>query len=91
MIRENARREIEGYGLMTAYISFYYPDAPHIIKPAGFIWQADDIFPHFPVLNRYLRWWSKNIAGRLESVIVTHSKMTSRFPLRVINGEYRLH
>ena len=42
-------KQLQGYGLLTAEISYYMPDHPALIQL--FIWQEYDVAPRFPVLH----------------------------------------
>ena len=44
-------KQLEGYGLLTAEISYYMPDHPDLIQL--FIWQEYDVAPRFPVLHDF--------------------------------------
>ena len=53
---------------VTADILYRLPDAPLIL--GQFIWQDDDIVPEFPVLKKFLRFWQRNLDGKLYRVTV---------------------
>ena len=44
--------QLEGYGLTTAEIHYYRPDAPSLLQL--FVWQEYDLAPDFPVLFDFL-------------------------------------
>ena len=62
---------IDGYRLTTAEILYRLPDYPHLLQ--SFIWQELDIAPRFPVLRRFLDFWSGSLEGRLYSVKVSQA------------------
>jgi uncharacterized protein Usg len=83
------RRQLEGYGLTTAQILYRLPDHPSLLQT--YVWQDYDLFPRFPVLNRFLTFWLEKLEGPLYSVTVAHSRLIKPAELRAIDGEFRLH
>ncbi len=65
--------QLKGYRLTTAEILYRLPDHPAVLQ--SFIWQNLDLAPRFPVLNRFLEFWEKNIEGRLHSVVVADTRL----------------
>lgn len=65
--------QLKGYRLTTAEILYHLPDHEGLLQT--FIWQDYDIAPRFPVLQRFLMFWEKNIEGRLHSVRVAHAPL----------------
>nr|WP_172637333.1 usg protein [Acidiphilium multivorum] len=61
-------RQLEGYRLTTAEILYHLPDHPGVLQ--SFVWQDLDIAPRYPVLYRFLDFWSRQIEGKLHSVRV---------------------
>ena len=61
-------RMLRNYRLTTVEILYHMPDHPHLLQ--SFVWQNYDIAPAFPVLNRFLDFWSHNLDGVLHSVRV---------------------
>jgi uncharacterized protein Usg len=61
-------KQLEGYRLTTAEILYHLPDHPALLQT--FIWQELDIAPRFPVLQKFLAFWERQIEGRLHSVRV---------------------
>jgi uncharacterized protein Usg len=58
--------------LTTAEILYHLPDYPELLQT--YIWQELDLMPKFPFLHQFLTFWTKNLDGKLHSVIVaTHS------------------
>jgi uncharacterized protein Usg len=55
------------------------------------VWQAYDVCPHFPELQRFLEFWQRSLEGILHSVTVAHSKLIKPAEIRAINGVFRLH
>jgi uncharacterized protein Usg len=83
------RKQLEGYGLTTAEILYRMPDHPAILQ--SYIWQEYDLFPHFPVLKKFLDFWTRTLEGPLFKVTVGHSRLIQPAELRALGGEFRLH
>ena len=83
------RRQLLGYGLSTAEISYYLPDYPSLIQV--FIWQHYDEAPHFPALNRFLDYWRRDIEAVLHSVRLAHSMMLGPREWRAHSGVITIH
>ena len=64
--------QLRDYRLTTAEIVYHLPDHPGLLQT--FIWQELDLAPRFPVLNRFLDFWTRNIEGRLHSVRVAQAE-----------------
>lgn len=77
------------YRLTTAEITYHLPDHPGLLQ--NFIWQELDLVPHFPVLRRFLRFWQRNLDGRLHSVTVAAATLIKPAEIRFADGEFRLH
>ena len=60
------QRQLQGYRLTTAEILYHLPDHPAVLQ--SFIWQELDLAPRYPVLHRFLDFWTREIEGRLHSV-----------------------
>ena len=61
-------KQLQSYRLTTAEILYHMPDHPTLLQT--FIWQELDIAPRFPVLCRFLDFWSRKLDGKLHSVRV---------------------
>ena len=86
---EGFRKQLEGYGLTTAQIYYHMPDHPSVVQE--FIWQEYDMFPKFPVLQKFLTFWEEKIEGPLHSVTVAHCRLIKPAEMRNIDGEFLLH
>lgn len=64
----NLALQMQDYRLTTAEILYHLPDHPSVLQ--SYIWQELDIAPKFPVLRKFLDFWSRNLDGRLHSVRV---------------------
>lgn len=72
--------QLQGYRLATAEILYHLPDHPRLLQT--YVWQDYDIAPRFPVLNRFLDFWTRQIEGRLHSVRVTGKEIISAAEMR---------
>lgn len=82
-------RTVEGYGLTTAQIIYRVPDNLKLLQE--FIWQEFDMFPEFPVLNKFLTFWEREIEGPLHSVTVAHARLIRPAELEMLDGSFRLN
>lgn len=60
--------QLRDYRLTTAEILYHMPDHPGLLQ--SYIWQDYDLAPHFPILRKFLDFWSHNLDGKLHSVAV---------------------
>ncbi len=88
-VSEGFRRQLEGYGLTTAQIVYRMPD--HLSVMQEFIWQEYDIFPKFPVLQKFLAFWEEKIEGPLHSVTVAHARLIKPAEIRNADDEFHLN
>ncbi len=89
MVSEDFKKQVEGYGLTTARILYRRPDHRWLLQT--FVWQAYDLFPQFPALQRFLAFWQNSLEGPLHSVTVAHSRLIHPAEIRPVDGEFRLH
>ena len=82
-------KQLEGYGLLTAEISYYMPDHPDLIQL--FIWQEYDVAPRFPVLHDFLDHWRREIEAALHSVRIGHQHLIGPAEWRAVDGVISLH
>ena len=73
------------YRLTTAEILYHFPDHPDLLQ--SFIWQEYDLAPRYPVLNKFLHYWSHNLDGRLHSVYVASQCIITPSDMRFYDGE----
>ena len=83
------RKQLEGYGLTTAEILYRMPDHPALLQ--SYLWQEYDLFPQFPVLKKFLDFWTHSLDGPLVKVTVGHSRLIKPAELKAIGAEFRLH
>lgn len=63
-------KQLRDYRLTTAEILYHLPDHPNLLQ--SFIWQEYDLAPEFPMLRRFLDFWTRNLDGKLHSVKVAN-------------------
>lgn len=83
------KKQLEGYGLTTAEILYRLPDHPAILQ--SYIWQEYDLFPDFPVLKKFLDFWTRTLEGPLFKVTIGHCRLIKPAELKAIGAEFRLH
>ena len=80
-------RQLQGYRLTTAEILYHLPDHPTVLQT--YIWQELDIAPEFPVLQKFLDFWTRELDGKLHSVRVGHVTLIG--PSRVSHTSHLMH
>ncbi len=88
-VSSDFQKQVEGYGLTTAHILYRRPDRRWLLQ--SYIWQAYDLFPQFPELQRFLAFWQEKLDGPLHSVQVAHRELIKPAELRAVGGVFRLH
>ncbi len=83
------RRQLDGYSLATAEITYRMPDARSLLQT--FIWQHYDLAPKFPELRKFLDFWARELDGPLHSVRVAHCALIKPAEFRVVDTEVVLH
>jgi uncharacterized protein Usg len=86
---EAIKLQLQGYRLATAEILYRMPDHRNVLQT--FVWQHYDIHPKFPVLRRFLDYWTENIEGPLHSVRVTRLALLTPSGYRSIDASYQVH
>ena len=76
--------QLEGYGLTTAEIHYYRPDAPSWLQ--SFVWQEYDLAPDFPVLLDFIDLWRREIEAALHSVRIVHGGLIGPREWRAVDG-----
>ncbi|ALC12363.1 usg protein [Sphingopyxis sp. 113P3] len=76
--------QLQGYGLTTAEIHYYRPDAPSLLQL--FVWQEYDVAPDFPELRRFLDHWRREIEAALHSIRVAHRNLIGPAEWRAVDG-----
>ena len=83
------RKQMEGYSLTTAEILYRMPDHPSLLQ--SYIWQDYDIFPEFPVLKKFLDFWTNPLEAPLFKVTVGHDRLIRPAELKAVGAEFKLH
>ncbi|HEV3178813.1 MAG TPA: usg protein [Stellaceae bacterium] len=89
MSNQNLYRQLNGYRLTTAEILYHLPDHPALLQ--SFVWQQLDMAPEYPVLHRFLDFWTRNIEGKLHSVKVAQAPLISPGRMRHAQVSLSLH
>ncbi len=82
------RYRLQPWRLTTAEITYHLPDYPDLLQ--SFIWQELDLIPEFPVLRRFLEFWSRSLEGRLHSIKVAAAELTKQPEFRYADGLFIL-
>lgn len=85
----NLHLQLRDYRLTTAEILYHMPDFPDVLQ--SFIWQQLDLAPEFPVLHKFLDFWTRNLDGKLHSVTVGHAGLITPGEVRGIRHSFALH
>ncbi|HXP75160.1 MAG TPA: Usg family protein [Stellaceae bacterium] len=85
----NLYRQLNGYRLTTAEILYHLPDHPALLQ--SFVWQQLDMAPEYPVLRKFLDFWTCNIEGKLHSVKVAQAPLLSPGRMRHAQVSLSLH
>lgn len=89
VMQDSLALRLEGYNLTTAEILYHLPDHPAVLQT--FVWQELDISPKFPVLHKFLDFWSHEIEGKLHSVRIAVRGIFMPAELKVYSHELRMH
>lgn len=89
MVSEDFIRQLAGYGLTTATILYRMPDHPDFLQ--SYVWQEYDLAPKFPVLHKFLDFWTRELQGPLHSVTVAHSRLIKPAEFQAVDGILTLH
>ena len=82
-------RQLRGYRMTTAEITYRMPDHHDLLQT--FVWQDLDMAPDFPVLKKFLDFWTTNLDGPIHSVMVASVQLVKPAELQVVGTELRLH
>jgi uncharacterized protein Usg len=81
--------QMKDYRLTTAEILYRLPDHPGLLQT--YIWQDLDIAPTYPVLNKFLAFWQRELDGPVHSVRVASAKLITPGEMRYSDKVFRLH
>src|ERR1700743_3392810 len=79
---------LKDYRLITAEIYYHMPDFPDLLQ--SYIWQDYDIAPRFPILYRFLNFWTRELDGKLHSVYIASQRLITPGELRHCDFETML-
>lgn len=82
-------KQLDDYRLTTAEILYHMPDHPDLLQ--SFIWQDYDMAPRYPVLQKFLTFWEREIEGKLHSVQVASKGIISAGELDMVNAEFAIN
>ncbi len=85
-VSEDFVRQLQGYGLTTAEITYYFPDRPLIVSPNTLTLQMEDVAPNFPILYAYIDFWHREIEAKLHSIRYRHRYLIGPSEWRGVNG-----
>lgn len=79
---QSRRLIFNDFRLVTAEILYHMPDHPHVLQ--SYLWQDYDELPRFPILGKFLRFWTRELDGPLHSVTVSAKNLIqpARFEAR---------
>jgi uncharacterized protein Usg len=77
------------YRLTTAEILYHMPDHPTLLQT--YLWQEYDLAPEFPELYKFLKFWERELDGKLHSVTVASKKLITPSQVRNSQGEFYIH
>lgn len=83
------RRQLDGYSLATAEIFYRMPDARDLIQT--YVWQDYDMAPQFPVLRKFLDFWTRELDGPIHSVRVASAQLIRPAEFRFADHELTIH
>lgn len=78
-----------GYRLTTAEILYRLPDYPDLLQ--SYIWQDLDLAPKFPILGKFLRFWDRELDGKLHSIRLGTSGLITADDLRYADFSFAAH
>lgn len=88
IVTSDFERQLHNYRLTTAQIFYHRPDYPKFLQ--DYTWQELDVAPRFPELFRFLKFWEKNLDGRLHSIIVASTELIKPAEFRIVDGLFQL-
>ncbi|MEM9168461.1 MAG: Usg family protein [Pseudomonadota bacterium] len=77
-------RQLAGYRLATAEILYHLPDHPRLLQT--YVWQDYDIAPAYPVLRRFLDFWTRELDGALHSVRLAGRRVVAPAQIGTAHG-----
>jgi uncharacterized protein Usg len=87
--RDDLEKMMRDYRLTTAEILYHMPDHPRLLQ--SFVWQQLDIAPKFPVLNKFVDFWNRELDGKIHSITVAHAELIKPAQFQFIRGLSTIH
>ena len=75
--------QMAGYRLATTEILYHFPDHPDLLQT--YVWQDYDIAPKYPVLSRFLDFWTRELEGPIHSVRLAGKRLIAAADLRNVS------
>ena len=82
-------KQLNDYRLTTAEILYRLPDHPAVLQ--SYVWQDLDLAPQFPVLRKFLDFWTREIEGKLYEVRVASAGLIKPAEIRANAALLTLH
>ena len=82
-------KQLKDYRLTTAEILYHLPDYPSLLQT--FLWQELDIAPKFPVLWKFLKFWEKNLDGKLYKITVCSAQLIKPAEFKMADFSASIH
>ena len=76
-------KQLDGYRLATAEILYHLPDHPKLLQ--SFVWQDYDLAPKYPVLSKFLDFWTRELEGPIHSVRLAGRKIIGAADLKSVS------
>lgn len=80
---------LRDYRLTTAEILYHLPDHPVLLQ--SFVWQQLDLAPKFPILNKFLDFWNRELDGKIHSVQVAHAEFITPAQYKFVRAPLHIH
>ena len=79
-------KQLQGFSLTTAEILYRLPDHPALLQ--SYVWQDYDQAPEFPVLEKFLTFWRREIEGPLHSVNVVCRRLIAPNEVQLVRFQH---
>ena len=76
--------QMNGYRLATAEILYRLPDHPRLLQ--SYVWQDYDLAPSYPVLQKFLDFWRRDLDGPIHSVRLAGRSVIAASDLRSVSA-----
>lgn len=82
-------KQLNDHRLVTARILYRMPDYPALLQ--SYIWQDYDMAPQFPVLSKFLTFWTKELEGPIHSVEIARQNLITPVRFAIAKGLFEIH